>query len=74
MVNCDKCGKEIEGFSFQVAVGDKGAITEKQLGKYYKAKTNVNLILAWNFCAECLLDALFNEIQCVPVPINKERE
>ncbi len=57
-MKCDKCGKNIDHEEEQAIVlqlRDIPPYAERTLGRYYGAKVNVNGVLTWAFCFECVL-------------------
>jgi len=57
-MKCDKCGKDIdyEGEpAIVLQLQDAYPYAERTLGKYYGTKANVNGVLTWAFCFECVL-------------------
>ena len=76
MRNCDKCGKSMtyqdtngndysfSAFHIEIYVVDNPQASKEavahQLGKYYKPIDNVNGMIAWAFCYECILDNLLS--------------
>jgi hypothetical protein len=59
-LKCDKCGKIFEGEALTICLPDFAPESQHNLGKYWGTKTNVNGILTWHFCIECVLDKLLD--------------
>lgn len=57
-MKCDKCGKDIDSEeepAIVLRLRDIYPYAERTLGKYYGTKANVNGVLTWAFCFECVL-------------------
>ena len=57
-MKCDACGKSVTMMGLELIAPDFHVETERTLGKYYKKKENVNGVIIWHFCYECVIDKL----------------
>jgi len=71
-MKCDGCDKEITheaevAVIFQISGLEQEDWHPKHtLGKYFGTKVNVNGVLTWTFCFECVLDKFIGKVSSLP--------